>query len=151
MDWDTVYDFQKSFRSRKAISAASLLRQLGLLPNLLQYLYTNKYQPSRKDGSIGLEFRQALETLMNSPEQQAALADDSSLTEKINEVLLSEDNKERLTYARILDVVVTDEDSKSVLILCAGHYDEAKVHQILGELTADLQLHINGFEIAYFL
>lgn len=151
MDWDTLYEFQRSFRSKRAISGASLLRLLGLSPNALQYLYSKKIQPSRKDGSIGLELRQALEQLRNSPEQQAALADDSSLTEKVNDVLLCEDNKERLQDAQILDVVVTDEDSNSVKIMCSGQYDEAKVQQTLSDLTAAFRLHIEEFETAHQL
>lgn len=86
---------------------------------------------------------------MNSPEQNAALVDDSSLTEKVNDVLLCEDNEERLKHAQILDVVVFEEDSRSVQIMCSGRYDEAKVRQTLGDLTANLQLTIRGFETAH--
>jgi hypothetical protein len=150
MDWDTLYEFQKTFRSRKGISGASLLRLLELSPNALQFMYSKKIQPSKKEGSIGPKLRQALELLMNSPEQQAGLVDDSSLTEKVNDVLLCEDNEERLKDARILDVVVFEEESNSVIVMCSGRYDEAKVRQTLEELTADLQLNINGFETAHY-
>jgi len=149
MDWNTLYEFQKSFRSRKGISGASLLRLLKLSPNTLQFMYSKKIQPSIRIGSIGLELLQALERLRNSPEQQATLVDDSSLTEKINDVLLCEDNKERLKDARILDAVVFEEESRSVQIMCSGWYDEETVRKTLGDLTANLQLTIRGFETAH--
>lgn len=151
MDWNLLYDFQKSFRSARAISGASLLRRLNLPPNSLQYLYSNKIQPSKKSGSIGLELRLALEQLMKSSELQDSLADDSTLSEKVNDVLLSEDNKTKLDNAQILDVVVTDEDSNSVNVMCTEKYDEAKVQQTLGELTSAFPLHIVSYETAHQL
>jgi len=114
-------------------------------------MYSKKIQPSIRNCSIGLELRQALERLRNSPEQQATLVDDSSLTEKINDVLLCEDNEERLKNARILDVVVFAEESRSVQIMCSGRYDEETVRKTLGDLTANLQLTIRGFETAHYL
>jgi hypothetical protein len=114
-------------------------------------MYSKTFPPSTKEGSIGLELRQALEQLRNLSEQQDALVDDSSLTEKVNDVLLCEDNEEKLKDARILDVVVFEEESKSVQIMCSGRYDEVKVRQTLAELTTDLQLTIRGFETAHSL
>lgn len=89
---------------------------------------------------------------MNSREEQAALADDSTLSEKINDVLLNEDNRKKLEDAQILDVVVSDEDSNGVKVMCSGLYDEAKVQETLGELTSALSpLPITSYETAHQL
>lgn len=149
MDWDALYDFQKAFRVEKGISGASLLRRLNLSPNSLQYLYSNKIQPPKREGSIGSELRQALENLINAPQDQMILTDDSSLSEKINDVLLSEDNEAELTDAHILDVVVFDEDSNRVDVMCTGRFNEGKVRATLEELAPSLRLRINEYKSAY--
>ena len=148
MDWDILYDFQKAFRAEKAISGASLLRRLNLSPNSLQYLYSKKITPSKRDGSIGSELRQALEILINSPQDQMILTDDSSLSEKVNDVLLSEDNEAKLGDAHILDVVVIDEDSNSVDVMFTGRFNEDKVRATLEELAFSLRLRINEYKSA---
>lgn len=81
----------------------------------------------------------------------AVLCYDSSLSEKINDVLLSEDNKTKLDEAHILDVVVSDKDTNGVkVMLCSsGRYDRAK--QTLSELLLTVvgppSLHVTSYEI----
>jgi hypothetical protein len=118
MDWETLYDFQKRFRSEKAISGAALFCQLNLSPNTLQYLYSTKIEPAKKPGTIGFALRQALESLVNSPDRQSTFMDDASLSEKLSDIILNDDNREMLRNAQILDVVVTDEDSNGVSVMC---------------------------------
>jgi hypothetical protein len=66
-------------------------------------------------------------------------------------VLLLEDNKDKLKHVHTLDVVVTNEDTKTVKIMCFGRSDENRVRQILGDLAGGTSFQIERFETAYQL
>ena len=150
LDWDTLYNFQKTFRNENAISGSSLLRYLNLSPNCLQYLYSKKVYPSKTKGSIGLELRDALELLKNSPSLKDSFTDDSSLSEKVTDIIMCEDNRKKLKEAHIFDIIVSCENSESVKVICLGKYNEEKIKETLQELKPLLKLNIKEYEIIYY-
>lgn len=152
IDWEVLFEFQKSFRSKRLMSGSSFLRHLNLSQNCLQYLYSTKIRPSKRIGSIGLELRTIIEILLNSAEIQKSFpVDDSNLPERIVDILLNEDNKKQLNQLHILDVIVTNEDTSSVTIICSNQYDKDKIQQFLMELMSQFYplFNITSYEVVY--